>query len=177
MRQIDISEQFPEILEKVREFQVLASSENPEFNDFLVAADKTLNNFYIDSLDADGCSRWERLLGVHTLGNLKERRFRIKALLNARLPYTYKKLQTMIDALCGEGTYTITLEAWELNVILSLGVKRHKSAISEMFDRVLPAAVEYIIDFDYNRWGDVAEYTWGDLEALTWGEVYEEVLP
>ena len=95
-------------------------------------------------------------LNASDTDTLEIRRKNIWIRLNENLPYTWKRLVMLMDSICGENGYTMTLyhNDYFLDVSIQLTEQNLESHIVkqvlEMFERVLPANIEYIKKFRYD---------------------------
>ena len=157
-REVELCNYLPEIIRDVREYQVLCNTESPQVNKMWRALEVVFDNGFLESLTDYGCSRWETILGLTAdkSDTLEVRRKNIWIRLNENLPYTWKRLVMLMDSICGEKGYTMMLEhnAYFLDVSIQLTEQNLNSHIVkqvlEMFERVLPANIEYIKKFRYD---------------------------
>lgn len=157
-RTVELCRYLPEIIKNVREYQVLCNVESPQVNAMWKALEVVFDNGFLESLTEYGCSRWEKILGLTVDRNdsLETRRKNIWIRLNENLPYTWKRLVMLMDNICGENGYTMTLyhNDYFLDVSIQLTEQNLESHIVKqvlaMFERVLPANIEYIKKFRYD---------------------------
>ena len=65
---IDILDYLPDIIKDVTEYQEIANAENPTINTLWENHRKTFNNQFINTLDEQGCARWEKMLDITPKG-------------------------------------------------------------------------------------------------------------
>lgn len=100
----NVLEYLPEPVKVIREFQAIATAEDPELSALWQSiADAELDQF-IDEATVTGVRRWETNLGLapKLTDTLVERRLRIKTRINEQPPYTYRTLDQKLATLCGE---------------------------------------------------------------------------
>lgn len=100
----NVLEYLPEPIKVIREFQAIATAEDPELSALWQSiADAELDQF-IDEATTTGVKRWEANLGLapKPTDTLEERRLRIKTRINEQPPYTYRTLDQKLTTLCGE---------------------------------------------------------------------------
>lgn len=104
---------------------------------------------------------------------------RLLSRYNESIPYTRRTLAALLDSLCGEGGYTLTIltNEFTVKVEVALVVKKQAAIVSETLERILPYNMTFNVALMYNIWARVKPYTWGELLPLTWRTVREEVLP
>lgn len=179
-REIELCNYLPEVIKNVKEYQVLCNVQSPQVNAMWKALEVVFDNGFLESLTEYGCKRWENILQLTVDKNdsLETRRKNIWIRLNENLPYTWKRLVMLMDNICGKDGYTMTLEhnRYFLDVSIKLTEENLESHIvkqvMEMFERVLPANIEYIKKFRYD-----AEDTSVKVGGTTVIAQYVDVLP
>lgn len=168
----------PGVLQEVREFKAITTTENPEIDSLDIAIDKALNNQFIGTLDLYGCARWEKILGIKALDTdtLQERNFRILARVNEQLPYTYRSLEERLADLCGKDGYSIAMdiENFVLKVRIGLSAKKNFIAVAELLDRITPCILILSVSLLYNTHRKLGSYTHAQLAAYTHTQLREE---
>lgn len=139
----DIIKYMPFVLADIEEFQQITSAENPEFDRIENYQDKWLKNRFVKSADEDGIKLFEELLKLKPLKSdtLEDRRLRVLAKLNERLPYTEIKLHRMLAAICGWDGYELTLEDLVLTVYLAMESNSQTITVFDLLNRVVPMNV------------------------------------
>ena len=176
---IDLKDYWPLVTKKILEFEKIADAENPEINNLWAAHKDVLDNQFIKTLTEEGCKRWENILNIVPMGTdtLDDRRFRILARINADLPFTFRQLENMLYALCGDD-YTCELinNDYKLVVRLALGVRRQYDEVSSLLKKVVPANLLIDLDLLWNQYLILEPFTHEDLEPYTHEELREENL-
>ena len=179
-REIKLCSYLPEVIRNVREYQVLCNVQSPPVNAMWKALEVVFDNGFLESLTEYGCKRWEKILQLtpDKSESLETRCKNIWIRLNENLPYTFRRLVMLMDSICGKNGYTMTLyhNDYFLDVSIQLTEQNLESHIvkqvMEMFERVLPANIEYIKKFRYD-----AEDTSVKVGATTVIAQYVDVLP
>ncbi len=170
----------PTVYANIDEFQELARVYNIELQRLQKELIRVFNNFYIESLDEDGCNRWEKILKlrVNSTYTLEDRRFNIMAKLKGNLPYTMFRLREILSELLGEENYIIDMdyEKMHMEIKLNLGVKNQLKSISNMLEEFLPLNITYTIVLLYNTHEVLARFTHEELARYTHEELRSEVL-
>lgn len=184
LKNAEIQQHQPEILKEYREFQMLAEAENPELTECWTAAHNLLSDQFIDTLTENGCKRWEKILDIHAMGmdTLQERRFRIKARINETLPYTYRRIEQILNSICGVDGYEMVLfhKAYTLMIKIELTSRKEYEYIKTIMKRVAPANLLLDITIRYNqhyklkayRHRELSEYTQYELREKVWPEIH-----
>ncbi|WP_028988020.1 putative phage tail protein [Thermicanus aegyptius] len=176
-----IGEYWPEFLAQLREFGLVADTEDVELNDLRQEINNILNDQFIETATERGIARREAILNITPYGDdtIETRRFRVAGKWLNRLPYTYRMLQDRLDALLGPGKYVIELhkEPYTLRVLIELTVKRQFDAAQGMLREVVPANLRLIVELRYNQHITIGQLTHGALAAYRHIDIREEVLP
>lgn len=176
---IDLKDYWPLVIKRILEFEKIADAENLEINNLWAAHKGVLDNQFIKTLTEEGCERWENILNIVPMGTdtLEDRRFRILARINADLPFTFRQLENMLYALCGDD-YTCELvnNEYKLVVRLALGVRRQYDEVSSLLKKVVPANLLIDLDLLWNQYLLLEPFIHEDLEPYTHEELREENL-
>ena len=91
---VDLVSYLPPFMADFKEISVTLEAENPEFVLVWNAADRVLQNEFIESADEYGISRFEKILNIlpSTEDTLESRRARVQARWFNTIPYTMKSL-------------------------------------------------------------------------------------
>lgn len=175
-----IRDYWPEFLQKIKEFSLLADVEDEELDKIKQAIDEILNDQFIETATERGIARREAILGIVPYGDdtLETRRFRVAGKWMNRLPYTMRMLQERLDALLGVGHYEIELhkEPYILCVKIELIAKRQFDATQKMLREIIPANLKLIVELRYNKHLTVAKLTHSVLSGYRHAEIREEAL-
>lgn len=112
IREVDLLGFLPPYLQEYRELQALTATENPEIQTLEDETEVVKDNQYITTCNEIGIARFETLLSI-TPGEqdtLELRIFRVLSQWNNCTPYTYRVLIEKLNAMLGEGTYTLSPE-------------------------------------------------------------------
>lgn len=137
------------------------------------------NNLFIDKMDIYACSRWEKVLDIVPLDDdtLEDRRFKIKAKMLERLPYSYRVIVQKLDTLCPEG-YTFIVDEGRTSAQAKLALKSKKMIkdVSDFIDDVLPLNMTYVVSILWNQYRNFTTLTHEQLKSFTHKELREEVI-
>lgn len=171
---IDILDYLPDIIKDVTEYQEIANAENPTINSLWENHRKTFNNQFIDTLDEDGCERWEKMLNItpKCTATLGDRRLAILARINVSLPYTYRQLENFLKNICGND-YTINLDSahYKLTVLLNLNRKNQFDEVENLLAKVIPANIMFDVMLQYNKYKAIKPYEYSVLINYTCYEI------
>jgi len=170
----------PQILREVREYKCLLQTEQPEIINLWIALENALNDQFIHDATENGVLRLESILNItpKAADSLEDRKFRILARFNEKLPYTYKNLQQKLATLCGENGFTMELTnaTYTLKVRIELVVKSQFDSVSSLLQRVVPANLIIDLDLRYNQYSTFTNYTHSQLSAYNHEQLRSEVI-
>lgn len=109
-RDIDVGDYFPNVYKNVRETDTIIDIERKLFGTYDKKFGKEIDNQYIQTLDADGCEKFENLLGIvfdPTTESLEFRRKRILIRISMSPPYTTIFLREKLDEALGKNNYEL----------------------------------------------------------------------
>lgn len=140
LRQIQIEQYLPPVVRKVREYEGITSTENPELQLLLEAFQNALDDQFVYTATEKGIERWEKMLDIKPPHNstLEQRRAAILAILLAKIPINLDIIQTIIETYLG---VPVKLELWWNENNRTWGQIKN----------------------DFMNWGDVKRYKWGDF--------------
>ena len=81
MEKINTLKNLPELLQDITEFVELCKTYDVEFELIESETEKLTNNFFFDTLDEQGCRRWEDMLNICSICRKKEIAGSLKMLL------------------------------------------------------------------------------------------------
>ena len=112
IRNVRIERYFPDVLANSTEFKALAAAVDPELVNVWVALWWCMLTTFVMDIDEAGATRWETMLKIRGTagGSLENRRAVILAKINSVLPYTERRMEQILDTICGGGTYTVLLD-------------------------------------------------------------------
>lgn len=181
VREIDLKEYLPDVLQDVTEMRAIMDAETPEISAIWQACEDCMNDQFISEATKNGIARREKMLGItpYATDTLEDRRFRLMTRYNESIPYTKKGLDVMLASLCGEDGYILKILTadFTVNVKVALTAKKQEEAVKEMLERVLPYNMVFTVELLYNKWKMLEPYKWSVIKTVTWKDLKEEVLP
>lgn len=170
----------PEPLKVIREFKALATAEDPELANLWQAVEDAFNDQFIDDATEAGVARRESMYKIvpKATDTLDERKFRIKAKENERVPYTERTLAKQLAGLCGSDGYSLAVDVdnFTVTVRVALVSKSNFDEVSSLVDRVTPLNMELDVDLMYNQYSTLQNFTYAQLSAYTYDQLRNEVL-
>lgn len=172
---VQVLDYIPDVLTTIREFQAIATAEDPELTDLWAEIEKAFNDQYVEDATVNGVKRYESILKVVPKGTetLDERKFRILAKYNEQLPYTYRAMIQRLDTLCGEDGYTIELDVpgYTVKIRVRIFAQNNLDAVGDMLENIVPMNMAIDLDLLYNKHSQLAAYTHAQLSAYTHDEL------
>ncbi|MBQ8765395.1 MAG: DUF2313 domain-containing protein [Clostridia bacterium] len=168
----NLIEYLPEFLRELREYKaILTDGVQPEVAELFQAIEEALNNQFIQSANEYGVSRWEKMLGIapKSTYSLDERKFTILTKMNEQLPYTTRSMEKRLASLCGEGNYSVGIDAnnFTLNVGVALTAQNSYKDVYAMLEKVVPANMVINLYLIYEQNKNWSTYTHEQLSAYT----------
>lgn len=108
----------PEVLRNYREFQKTFEAEESELLKVQEELSKVLDDLFVEDATERGVKRWENILGIvpKPSENLEDRKFKILSKLVKKLPYTRRRLEQLLEVLCGENGYLLEIVEGTTNI-------------------------------------------------------------
>lgn len=177
---VQILEYLPDVLTTIREFQAIATAEDPELSDLWIEIEHAFSDQYVDDATQNGVARYESILKIvpKATETLDERKFRILSKYNEQLPYTYRAMLQRLDTLCGPDGYTVELNVpgYTVKVRVRIFAENNLAAVGDMLEGIVPMNMVIDLDLLYNKHSQLAAYTHAQLSAYTHDELRKEDL-
>ncbi len=172
----------PPVLQNVLEFRWLMTAEQERMDHFQTRVDAVFDNQFIDTAREEGIERYEAILGLYpkTTDTLQERRIRIKTRMIETLPFTIRRLEALLESLCGsergrDWECELFHNEYYIRVGVGLRAKNSEEDVMQMLRRILPANLLTDLYIIYNRHKYLRPYTHRQLEPYTHRILREEV--
>lgn len=180
MREVNIAGYLPNIIREVKEFKEIINTENPEINLLWKNVQKVFDDQFVETATENGVKRWEKILKItpkasHTLA---DRKFVILTRLNEQLPYTTRILQQLLEQLCGQDGYVLSInhDLYELKILVELKSKNMVEAIGDLTKKVVPANMDISIKIRYNQYYKLKNVRHIDLQTFSHDSIRNEVI-
>ena len=167
------------VISDVEELQNICKAISIELDRLDGKMEKTYLDQYVYTLTADGCSHWEKMLGIPKLvdDTVENRRFRIAGALLADIPYTKQKLRKILNGLLGEGNFTLDIINSEFLVKTRVKLANFTmyDTVVDLIARIIPANMISDVALLYNTHGILRTggNTHGYIKSkCTYGNVY-----
>lgn len=165
----------PPFLYEISEIKEIYDKSQFAYNN-LTNAIEDLNNqcFVKKSTKGKGLDEWEKFLDIYE--NKKEgeqfRREAIVAKIQGNGAITKAKLKEIAGNFSG-GTIDIIEVPREGKFIIKFidkdGIPENINGFKSLIDSLIPAHLDYEIQYKYLIWGIVEDKTWQDVENVLWG--------
>ena len=166
-REVDLVSYLPPFLAEFKEIAVALEAENPEFVLVWDAAERVLQNEFIETADEYGIARFEKILNIlpSTEDTLESRRVRVQSHWFGTTPYTLSQIRDMLETLCGSGNCSVALVSNEYTLVvkIALAAKSNYTDVKALLERVVP--VNMVIDLRqlYNTHAQLSIFTHAQL--------------
>lgn len=151
---VDTKLYFPGHIADIKEFQELAYSFDSMLQPLWEVMKRIHDNQYIDTLDDYGCRMHEGILGisVNPIDELDDRRRRIKGYYTSNLPYTSKKMNEVLTAMCGKDGYDLVIDAKLSRVTVNIKLNSVSliNNVYELIRQMIPASMVLSVEIIYN---------------------------
>lgn len=143
LREVDTNAYLPQVSRDAKEMIAIHAVNDKELEEFWRLLNDLYYNRFICSADADGLSRYEKLLGITKKGDLSERRRRVHYEWNKQVVYTDRSLRQMMTDLLGKSGFSMRVVYDEYTVRFEINVN-NASGVSQRFvydelRRIIPA--------------------------------------
>lgn len=169
----------PEIILKIPDIAQIYDYNEIQEKELDAAVEELNDDIMLNTMHLRTIERWEKILNINPLDDDTEedRRFKVKAKVNEKLPYSLRVLKRKLDTLCPSG-YSMELADDRTNVLIKIALtsKKMRNTVAEMLEEMLPLNMMYSTQIMYNTWEMLESYTWGELENRTWEQLRSEVL-
>lgn len=111
-KEIDLFPLLPPTVNEFKEMQEIVRVESDNFNRVRLQLIDIFKYRFVHEADEKGVALWEKMLKIkrRTTDTLEYRKFRILSKINNKLPYTIRSLKQLLNSLCGEGNYRVSLD-------------------------------------------------------------------
>ena len=141
-REVDLVSYLPPFLAEFKEIAITLEAENPEFVLVWNAAERVLQNEFIETADEYGISKFEKILNIlpSTEDTLKSRRARVQARWFNTIPYTMKSFLAKLIALCEDSNFTVTkeYEKYKVEILTNLELFGQVEELERIIDSMIP---------------------------------------
>ena len=170
----------PTVLKEYREYQALMFAEQPEIFQVFEEIQIALNNQFILSSNEIGVKRWEKMYNIALMVSytLDERKFAILAKQMEQLPYTHRRLEQILEQMCGTSGYQLEVdtENYIVKVKIALAAKNKFSETVATLRRVCPADMIVDVSLLYNQHVNLGKLTHAQLSEYTHDQLRNEVI-
>ena len=142
-RTVKLLDYLPQFMQEYREMQYIMSAEQPEVQTLCDSTENIKNNQFITTCNEQGISKFENMLDITLMAeeSLQERKAYVLAKWIDSIPYTMTVLKRKLNALLGEGQYTLNLDNENYSISVTTPIENSVliSALDELLDNIIPA--------------------------------------
>ena len=171
---------YPQVIQKITEFQAIIHSEYPEFEELAINQEHVINNAYLLTMGEDRIVEWEKILGIKPIENssLSDRRETIIARIRGQGKLNSELINSIVN------TFTNgTANSWVEDGVLYVEItpppnnKQYQFAnVEQELKNKVPAHLALNVARNYYTWGEIQanNSTWQDVKNSfnTWEDVY-----
>lgn len=167
---------YPDFLNKIKE--IIAIYEMNDVVSPIQDAENLEKDLFAGTATIRGLTRREHEYGLHPkdTDTIEDRRLRIKAKENERLPYTARVLRRNLESLCGIGNCTLSVNDNSVTVQLNLKSKTAYDRVLQTLEDMVPLNMTVNIQLLYNTYEDLLDKTYEELSTLTYHQMREDVI-
>jgi hypothetical protein len=173
--------QYPEHVWSIREIREVQRVVDLEIDELLEHAQSMSDSLLIDTADAAGLSRYEKILGLTPLDtdSLDDRRYAVKLKYYDTFPYTEADLRARLDRLTGGG-YELTVDPSNgtVSCLLALTNVQNLQATEALLEELIPLHICVTTGVRFNTYGALAQAysTYAGLTTHTHEDLRTEVV-
>ena len=125
----------PEFISSINEFQELDKTVSIEVDELREKLLQLQNNQFIETANNEGLSRYEKLMGLPSNGDIELRRFNILNKYNSTIPFTMRWLNNMLNTTLGKGNFLLDMNYNQYT--LTISIAKSKEQLMESLKRDL----------------------------------------
>lgn len=177
IREVELVSYLPEFIKEYKEPVATLEAEDPEFALVWKAADRVLQNEFIETADEYGISRWEAILGIvpQVTSTLAARKRTILTKINEQLPFTIKSLENFLKTFYGRKGYRLEIKPMEYLLMVQVYLSAIND-VDQLLKRIVPANIIIQLDVLYNTHEILHEFRHEELANYTYYQLRNEVL-
>lgn len=145
-REVDLVSYLPPYMAEFKEVAAALEAAEPEFALAWEAAERVLRNRFIETSDAYGISRLEKMLGIRPGDGdtLESRRSKVRSRWFEKLPYTMRVLRRKLAVLCGGAGFEISDDfgtGYALRIKTRLELYGQAEELERLLEAFLPCGI------------------------------------
>lgn len=170
---------YPEVIQRIKEFQAIIGSEYPEFDSLSIAKDKAIEDAYLTTMGKERIEEWEKVLNIHPIegSTIDDRRETIIARVRGQGKLNTTVINSIVGAFTGG-----TAKSWIKDSILFVKINLPPYNKDYLFENLkqelakkIPSHLALEVSATYQLWAAVDHYneTWLDVRKkyATWDDV------
>lgn len=127
----ELLELLPPIYREIEDYQQICAAEKTQFERLADSIHRVQDNFFVQTMDEDSVSRWERVFHIRALPSTETmafRRQRVLSRLRTRPPFTLGFLYQQLDELIGAGRWDCEVDypAYSLTIRADAEKEAHR---------------------------------------------------
>lgn len=168
----------PDIISQIPEIKIIYETNEMQERDLEIAIETIDNNLFLNTMSIDVIEEWEEILDIipYDDDTIDDRRFRVKAKIIERVPYSLRVLRRKLDTLSPEGyklTLSYALDAIEVKIALKS--KRMIDAVEKSMEDIVPLNMLLDCGVLWNNYELLNRFTHEQLSSRTYASIREDV--
>ena len=175
-----MNDYYPQVIQAIKEFNLIIEGEYPEFEDLDEANQRVIDDAYLTTMSETRVREWETVLGIKPLegSTIQDRRDTIIARIRGQGKLNTALINSIVNAFTGG-----TANSWIENSVLYVEItpppknKQYQFAnVEQELKLKVPAHLGMRVNRNYYEWKDIKSTyaTWQDVknDLGTWEDVY-----
>jgi hypothetical protein len=167
----------PEIIGQIPDIKAIYDINETQSENLETVIERMDKNIFLEQMDEETTARWETMLGINPQDNdtLDDRRFRIKASVLERRPYTETAIRRKLQTLCPEG-YEMSVDTDRQQVTIKIALKSRKMIqdVRKYIEDILPLNMVYTVMVMWNQYSTFTGLTYAEMQKRTHKQLREE---
>ncbi|EOS27611.1 hypothetical protein C806_00058 [Lachnospiraceae bacterium 3-1] len=168
--------EIPDVIEQIRDIKAIYDM-NDKINP-IKDAENLEKDLFTGTATRQGIARREKLYGIipADTDTLEDRRFRVMAKENDRIPYTLRSMKKKLENLCGAEGYRLSITENKVEIRVALIRKTMFQDVTNMAEHMVPLNMSLDCSLLYNQHTTLGKFTHRQLAMYTQNQIRNEVL-
>ena len=149
----DLVEMLPQFFQDILEYPEIMKAWSKGLDMVGVNSQQVWNNLYVQTCDSDTLAQYEAYLGINPSSgdSLTVRRARVMSRLMVSIPYSERKIRSLLDEMYGEGNYTLTVDSvnCEAHMQIHKTIDQGRLLFCALWFEMAPAHMAFSVNEDH----------------------------
>lgn len=151
----ELLELLPPIYREIEDYQQICAAEKNQFERLADGVHRVQDNFFVQTMDEDSVSRWERVFHIRALPSTETmafRRQRVLSRLRTRPPFTLGFLYQQLDELIGARRWDCEVDypAYSLTIRADAEKEASRTELPHLVNQIKPAHIAFCLCLVYD---------------------------